>query len=365
MIYLDHAATSFPKPQVVTKAIARAMERCANPGRGGYKPAMTAAETLFSCRETASKFFHCNPDQVVFTANCTHGLNLAIHTLAHPGARILISGFEHNAVTRPLHELKAEPVVAGTRLFDRAETLETFEAALKRGVDAAVFTHVSNAFGYILPVDELAALCRRYGVPFVVDAAQSAGSLPVDFARWGADFVAMPGHKGLQGPMGTGLLLCAYTPKPLIAGGTGSVSQQQQMPDFLPDGAEAGTLNVPGIAGLEAGIQYVSGMGMHHIARRERTLARQCAEGLRSLGMRVYAGADQGGVVSFVPAMDCHLAAERLSQRGIAVRAGLHCAPLAHRSAGTLETGTVRLSLGPHTENRHIAYFLQNARFLM
>ena len=364
MIYLDHAATSFPKPPVVRLAMDRAMERCANPGRGGHKPAMTAAETVFSCRETASAFFNCSPEQVVFTANCTHGLNLAIHTLAEPGSRVLVSGFEHNAVTRPLHTLKAEMVVAGTRLFDRADTLEAFEAALKRGVDAAVFTHVSNVFGYILPVEEMAALCRRYGVPFAVDAAQSAGSQTVDFARWGADFVAMPGHKGLMGPMGTGLLLCAWTPKPLLSGGTGSMSLQQQMPDFLPDGAEAGTLNVAGIAGLEAGIRYVDQRGISTIARRERTLAQYCAAGLQELGFQVFSGPDQGGVVSFVPPMDCLQAADRLAERGIAVRAGLHCAPLAHRSAGTLETGTVRLSLGAHTENRQIAHFLQNARIL-
>lgn len=365
MIYLDHGATSFPKPPAVRAAVVSALRHCANPGRGGYKAAMTAAEVVYGCREAAGKLFHCQPEQVAMTSNCTHGLNIAIRTLVKPGGRVLISGFEHNAVTRPLYALGAKVTVAGRKLFDWQDTLQAWEAALRKGQDAAVFTCVSNVFGYILPIADMAALCRQYSVPYVVDAAQAAGLMPLNAGALKADFVAMPGHKGLQGPMGTGLLLCTYTPKPLIAGGTGSVSQQQQMPDFLPDGAEAGTLNVPGIAGLEAGIQYVSGMGMHHIARRERTLARQCAEGLRRLGMRVYAGDDQGGVVSFVPAMDCHLAAERLSQRGIAVRAGLHCAPLAHRSAGTLETGTVRLSLGPHTENRHIAYFLQNARFLM
>ena len=364
MIYLDNAATSFPKPAAVRTAMARAVERCANPGRGGHEPAMAAAEAVFSCRETASKFFNCPPEQVVFTANCTHGLNLAIHTLVRPGARVLISGFEHNAVTRPLRERKAETVVAGSRLFDRENTLEEFERGLKQGVEAAVFTHVSNVFGYILPVEELAALCRRYRVPFAVDAAQSAGALPVDFARWGADFVAMPGHKGLQGPMGTGLLLCGRTPKPLLCGGTGSLSLEQEMPDFLPDGAEAGTLNVPGIAGLEAGMRYVNQLGLSAVARRERTLAGQCADGLRQLGLRVYSGPDQAGAVSFVPAMDCQRAAELLAARGIAVRAGLHCAPLAHRTAGTLESGTVRISLGPHTDHRQIVRFLQNARFL-
>lgn len=364
MIYLDHAATSFPKLPTVKEAMDRALARCANPGRGGHKPAMTAAETVFSCRETAAEFCRCSPEQVVFTANCTHGLNLAIHTLVRPGGRVLISGFEHNAVTRPLHGLKAEPVVAGSVLFDPANTLEQFEAALKRGVDAAVFAHVSNVFGYILPVDEMAALCRKYRVPFAVDAAQSAGVLPVDFSGWGADFIAMPGHKGLLGPTGTGLLLCARTPKPLLSGGTGSQSLEQEMPDFLPDGAEAGTLNVPGIAGLEAGIRYVKQSGLKTIAAREQALIKNCAAGLKALGFQVFSGPNQTGVLSFVPPMDCQQAADLLASRGIAVRAGLHCAPLAHRTAGTLETGTVRISLGHSTKNHQIAYFLQNARFL-
>lgn len=364
MIYLDHAATSFPKPPPVKAAVLRALERCANPGRGGHAPAMAAAEAVYSCRETVAKFFHCAPEQVVFTAGCTQGLNMAIFTLVKPGGRVLISGFEHNAVTRPLHAISAQIVTAGTRLFDPADTLEQFEAALKSGVDAAVFTHVSNAFGYILPVDEMAALCKKYRVPFVVDAAQSAGSLPVDFARWGADFVAVPGHKGLLGPQGIGLLLCARTPKPLLHGGTGSQSLQQTMPDFLPDGAEAGTLNVPGIAGLEAGLRYVNRIGLHTIAAREQRQVARCVRGLEKLGFTVFSGPEQGGVVSFVPKMDCQQAADLLSARGIAVRAGLHCAPLAHRSAGTLDTGTVRLSFGYDATDRQTDTFLQIAPLL-
>lgn len=364
MIYLDHAATSFPKPPVVKEAVRRALDRCANPGRGGHAPAMAAAEAVYSCRETAGQFFHCGPEQVVFTSGCTHGLNMAIFTLAKPGSRVLISGFEHNAVTRPLHALGAQIITAGTRLFDQADTLERFETALKNGVDAAVFTHMSNAFGYILPVDEMAALCRKYRVPFAVDAAQSAGSLPVDFSRWGADFVAMPGHKGLLGPQGIGLLLCAHTPKPMLFGGTGSQSIQQQMPDFLPDGAEAGTLNVPGIAGLEAGLRYVNRIGLKTISSREQRQVARCVGALKKLGYTVFSGADQGGVLSFLPPMDCQQAADILSSRGVAVRAGLHCAPLAHQSAGTLDTGTVRLSFGHDASDRQSDFFLQIAHLL-
>jgi len=362
MIYLDHGATSFPKPQAVRTAMEQAMLRCANPGRGGYEAAMAAARTVYFCREQAAQLFDCQPEQVVFTANCTHGLNIAIRSLVKPGSRVVISGFEHNAVTRPLHGLDARVVVAGRRLFDPDDTLEAFRRELSQGADAAVFTHVSNVFGYILPVEELAQLCKTYGVPFVLDAAQSAGSLPVRLQALGADFIAMPGHKGLLGPMGTGILLCGKLPQPLMAGGTGSESQSQTMPDFLPDRAEPGTLNVPGIAGLGAGLAQLRRMDLKALAKREHDAAVCCARGLREMGLRVFAGESQAGTVSFLPPVDCEEAAQLLAARGIGVRAGLHCAPLAHESAGTLETGTVRISFGANVSQRQCAAFLQAAR---
>ena len=214
---------------------------------------MEAAEAVFRCRNLAGELFDCPPERVVFTMNCTHGLNMAIRTLVHPGDRVVISGFEHNAVTRPLHALGAQVTVAGRKLFDWKDTLEAFDRALAQKPVAAVFTHVSNVFGYILPVRELAELCRLHGVPFILDAAQSAGSRPVGLRSLGAEFIAMPGHKGLLGPQGTGLLLCGRDPEPLMQGGTGSISAEQDMPDFLPDRGEAGTVNVPGICGLAPG----------------------------------------------------------------------------------------------------------------
>ena len=346
MIYLDNGATSMPKPPAVRRAVADALGRYANPGRGGYPAAMEAAEQVYRCREAAGELFDCRAEQVVFTSNCTHALNIALNTLVKPGDPVVVSGFEHNAVTRPLHAKKAKLTVAGRRLFDWGDTLEQWEAALRRGVRAAVFTHVSNVFGYILPVEEMAALCRRYGVPFAVDAAQSAGILPVKLGELGADFIAMPGHKGLLGPQGTGLLLCGKVPEPLLQGGTGSESIRQEMPDFLPDRAEAGTVNVPGIAGLEAGLRYLKWAGVEQILRREQAQVRRCARALEKKGYRVFAGPHQAGTVSFVPEEDCEELAQRLARRGIAVRAGLHCAPLAHESAGTLQTGTVRVSFG-------------------
>ena len=353
MIYLDNGATSFPKPAAVGKAVAASLIRDANPGRGGYPASMSAAKGVYACREMAGRMFGCDPEQVVFTANCTQGLNMAIRTLVKPGNQVVVSGFEHNAVTRPLHLLGAERMVAGRKLFDWEDTLTAFDDALKKRPAAAVFTHVSNVFGYILPVAEMAVLCRERGVPFIIDAAQSAGMLPVHLKELGADFIAMPGHKGLLGPMGTGLLLCGSIPEPLIAGGTGSNSVEQAMPDFLPDRGEAGTVNVPGIHGLLAGMRCVEKMGTENILRRQQAQAKACAAGLGKLGCRVFCGEHQGGTISFVPKGGCEETAEFLGKAGIAVRAGLHCAPLAHESAGTLDTGTVRVSFGHDAHAGH------------
>ena len=345
MIYLDNGATSFPKPQEVSQAVARAMEQGANPGRGGYGAAMEAGNLVLNCREAAGRLFHCKPEQVVLTANCTQGLNIAIGSLVKEGDRVLISGFEHNAVVRPLYARKADLRIAGRRLFQWEEILESFRRELRRGVDAAVFTYVSNVFGYILPVEKLAALCREAGVPFILDAAQAAGSLKVSM-ELGADFIAMPGHKGLLGPQGTGLLLCGQPGKPLLYGGTGSQSRSHEMPQDLPERLEPGTLNVPGAAGLAAGISIVERKGTDAIFHREHTQAEKLSRDLRDLGFRVFAGEHQAGTVSFQGKRDCEEIAAYLGKRGIAVRAGLHCAPLAHESAGTIAQGTVRVSFG-------------------
>ena len=364
MIYLDFGATSFHKPKAVSLAMAEAVAKCANPGRGGYSAAMRAQSTVYRCRELAAKLFDCQPEQVVFTSNCTHGLNIAIRTLIKPGSRVVISGFEHNAVTRPLYGLGAKITVAGRRLFDWTNLLEEWEDALRAGADAAVFTHVSNVFGYILPVEQMAQLCSQYQVPFIVDAAQSAGTLPVSLAKWGASMIAMPGHKGLLGPQGTGILLCNCDPEPLLFGGTGSNSIQQKMPEYLPDALEAGTLNVPGIAGLCAGMQYLQKTGIRQIYSREHAQLLRSIRFLQAKGMRVFSGEHQAGTVSFVPKGDCEEFAHGLGQLGVAVRAGLHCAPLAHESAGTLQTGTVRVSFGWDASDQQTRAFLQSLEMM-
>ena len=367
MIYLDSAATSFQKPETVGRAMVEALQTMSSPGRGGYPAAMQAADTLFSCRTELAELFHISePDRVVFTMNATHGLNIAIKSLVPRSGRVVISGYEHNAVTRPLAALGAEIIVAGAPLFRPDLTTEAFEKAITPDVDAVVCSHVSNVFGLVQPVEAVAALCRERGVPFVIDASQSAGVMPLDMATLGAAFAAMPGHKGLYGPQGTGVLLCgdkAETP-PLLEGGTGSVSIQQEMPDFLPDRLESGTHNVPGIAGLLAGVRFVRGKGESAICLHERKLALRASEGLRKLpGVCVCARRDlfdQTGVLSFVvDGVDSEFVGNALAEAGFAVRSGLHCAPLAHRTAGTMESGTVRLSFSAFNTEKEVDLLLE------
>ena len=370
MIYLDSAATTLQKPAAVAASSAWAIGHLASPGRGGHRPAMSAADTAFACREAAAQLFHVDdPERVVFTFYATHGLNIAIKTMARPGSRVVISGYEHNAVTRPLHALDVDLRVARGGLFDREAVLEDFRRELDRGADLAVCTHVSNVFGFILPIEDIAALCRERGVPLIVDASQSAGCLPVDFQRLGATFAAMPGHKGLYGPQGTGLLLCGVDPKPLLEGGTGSESRRQTMPDFLPDRLEAGTHNIAGIAGLLEGLRFLQRQGVEHIAAGESRLIRHMGKGLWAIpGAEAFLAGDpsvQTGVLSFrLRGLDCEAVGEALGERGIALRAGLHCAPLAHESGGTLTTGTVRASVSAFNTEREIDQFLRTVQGL-
>jgi cysteine desulfurase family protein len=348
MHYFDNAATTFPKPDAVYDNMDSFYRTYGvNVGRAQFREASVASHMVDETRELILELFHAsNLYSCVFTSSATEALNIILQGFPwKQGMNVYISPFEHNAVLRPLHGIGANIRVAGEKLFDWEDTIASFEKELQKGVKAAVFTHVSNVFGYILPIDELSDLCRKYGVPFVIDAAQSAGSLPVKLRKTGADFIAMPGHKGLLGPQGTGLLLCARQPDPLLYGGTGSYSANAKMPDWLPDRLEAGTLNVPGIAGLEQGLM-LSEKGMQRSHRAALREAERTAEGLSKMGCRVYSGSHQSSVVSFVPPEDCETFADKLASVGIGVRAGLHCAPLAHQSAGTIDTGTVRISFG-------------------
>ena len=361
MIYFDAAATTAQKPPSVRRAVLRAMEELASPGRGGYRQARLAEEMMYDCRVEAAALFDCAPEQVVFTMNATHGLNLAIKSLVGRGDRVVISGFEHNAVRRPLYAAGARTVIAGRTLFDPAAVLAEFDEKLTPGTRAAVCIHVSNVFGFRLPIEGVARLCRERSVPLIVDASQSAGCLPLSLRELGASFIAMPGHKGLYGPQGTGLLLCAVPGKPLLEGGTGTQSALPRMPEELPERLEAGTPNVCGIAGLRAGLQFLRDSAPGEILARERGLLdRVCKRLSATERVRVWTGPEQTGVASLrIRGLDSEDAAGLLARRGVAVRAGLHCAPLAHESAGTLEGGTLRLSFSAFNTLREADAFAE------
>lgn len=366
MIYLDSAATTLQKPPSVPQAVAQALATMTSPGRGNYGPAARASQTLLACREAAAERFRVGqPERVVLTFNATHGLNIAVRSLIKPGQTVVLSGYEHNAVTRPLHAIpNVTLTVLNTLPFQPERMIEELKTALAQGVDVVICNHVSNVFGCVQPVGEMAALCAEAGVPFVLDASQSAGILPVRMDELHAAFIAMPGHKGLYGPQGTGLLLCNHPVTPLLHGGTGSLSKLQTMPDMLPDRLESGTHNMPGIAGLLEGIRYVQRTGVETIAAHERRLTAQAVELLRHTeGIRLFwceGFRHQTGVLSFVvEGMDCEELGEAMARQGVALRAGLHCAPLAHRTVGTLKTGTVRFSPSAFNTSAQVVQFAQ------
>ncbi len=352
MIYLDSAATTLQKPSTVPKAVACAIQRCASPGRGDYAASGAAEQILYRCRESLCKLFEVeDPSKVVFTYNATHALNLAIRGMVHPGDRVLISCWEHNAVTRTLRSIPdVDVLVAKAPLFDDEKTIAAVAEQLKLHPAVMICTCVSNVFGYILPIAQISNLCKKEGVPLILDASQAAGCIPLSARKIKAEFIAFPGHKGLYGPQGTGVLLCtgSHMPAVLMSGGTGSESIRQSMPDYLPDFAEAGTHNVAGIAGLLEGIRFVRQRGVAQIQQHEQHLL-HCltAELPHTLPLTPYVSStdNQSGVLSLrCDSCDCQKLASALGQAGICVRAGLHCAPLAHQSAGTLSCGTLRIS---------------------
>ncbi len=359
MIYLDSAATTLHKPPAVARTMQKALAECAGAGRGGHRAAMRSAEVLFETRLAAGRLLYISdPERVVFTGNATHALNIAIaHALPHTGGRVIVSGYEHNAVMRPLHhaqERGTDVTVVRFPPFNPDAARAAFEQALREPADLLITTQVSNVFGTVVPVAEILHMARQKDVPVIVDASQAAGVLPIQIDRLPPAFWCMPGHKALLGPQGTGLLICPpdTTVSPLIRGGTGSQSALLDMPAFLPDRLEPGTHNIPGIAGLLAGLSYLLVRGTDAIRREENGLLTAAVERLSTLpGLTLWAGGapeHQTGVLSFnLEGMDPEHLAEKLSERGFALRAGLHCAPAAHQTVGTFPAGTVRASFSP------------------
>ena len=358
MIYFDNAATSFPKPPAVIEAVAHFLGSVgANPSRGSHACAIASGMVLHETREQlAARFGLRDPMRVIFGLNATDALNLAIRGTLHPGDHVITTTLEHNSVIRPLKAIETQQSVSLTLLPCRpgeALTPEAVAAALTPRTRAIIISHGNNAFGTVQALQPLGQLCRARGIIFIVDAAQTAGIVPIDLERDGIDLLAFSGHKALMGPMGTGALLLADTfdarrLTPLRVGGTGSYSEHIVTPDFLPDRSECGTPNMPGIAGLHAALALdTSGLAAH-----KRTLVchftEQAARLVPGICFPVSADLLMTGVVSFnlegfTPSAVAQALAE---QTDIACRSGLQCTPLSHQSAGTFPQGTVRFSFG-------------------
>lgn len=367
IIYLDHAATSWPKPPAVGDAMLNAMEIAgANPGRGSHRMAVQASRVLFEARKSISDIFGIkNANDIAFGSNTTEALNLAIQGSLKEGDHVIATMAEHNSVRRPLEymrrlrnvEIDYVPVNAAGAI-----DLMQMERMFRSNTRLVVCTHSSNLLGSILPIGEISLLCRKHRAILLVDAAQSAGVMPVNVQQLGIDMLAFPGHKGLLGPQGTGGLYIApeLEIEPLLHGGTGSQSEALEQPKVRPDRYEAGTPNTVGIAGLNAGVKYVLDLTPAFIYQHEWELTQLMMEGLSSVkGIRMLGseiGQPRTGLVSFtVDGYDSAQLAFRLDRNyGIAVRSGFHCTPLAHESAGTTATGAVRASVGYNSTREHV-----------
>lgn len=367
MIYLDNSSTTLKKPLSVYSAVNRAMKNAGGYGRSGHKPAIYAGEIAYNCRENAQKLFSLqSPEQVIFTLNATHALNQAIYALTPFYKKIAISGYEHNSVVRPLYYRNLDYHVIKSKLFDQDDMLNGVKNALNIGCDLFIINHVSNVFGQIVPLKQIDDLLYNAGASMILDASQSAGSIKIDAGSLkSVKAICTAGHKGLLGAMGTGLLLvCTDMPfKPLMQGGTGSLSNDFAQPEIMPDRLESGTPNIVGIAGLSEGIKTVLRLGEDKILKHEQKLMRKTADELKKLqDIEVFVSSEkqnQSGVLSFRHKdISCEKIAESLADNDICVRAGLHCASLAHSSANTLETGTVRVSFGIYNTNKDIKEFM-------
>jgi cysteine desulfurase family protein len=373
MIYLDNAATTFPKPKSVRRAVQTAMRKYgANPGRSGHDMAAVTAERIFACRRRAAALFGLPAEElVIFTSNCTSALNFAIKGLVRKGDHIVTSDLEHNAVLRPLEKLRLDGVITYSKAKvipgDFAATLESFRALFQPNTSLVVCAHASNVFGAVLPVHQLAKLAHDRGAKIVVDAAQSAGILDIHLARGCLDCVCVPGHKGLYGPSGTGMLLLrtdTFDMDTVLEGGTGSLSALLLQPELLPDKFESGTINTNGIIGLAEGIRTVRQIGLQAIRDHEYELMHVAFDGFSSIkNVRLYT--EKPEYPGFVPLISFNVSgfsseqvAARLNTEGIAVRAGLHCAVSAHQAMGTRQSGTVRVCPSVFNEKKDVKKLL-------
>lgn len=359
MIYLDNAATTFPKPQVVYDRVLEVMTKYgANPGRSGHALALEAGRIIYEAREEVASFFSCkDPMQIAFTSNASDALNMGIKGLVEKGDHVITSSMEHNSVLRPLTTLEEKGIIELTILQCDGEgllDLDKLKAEIKSNTKLIVLTHASNVTGTIMPIAEVGNIAKERGIRFMVDAAQTAGVYDIDVEKMNIDLLAFAGHKSLLGPQGTGGLYVSsdLKLKTIKEGGTGSQSALLTQPDMMPDLLETGTPNTPGIAGLGAGIKYINEKGIDNIRAHEENLAKYFIEELKKIDLvKIYGPKDYS---RRAPVVSINIGEEDSSEVGyilnsvfeICTRPGLHCAPLAHKTIGTFEQGTVRFSIG-------------------
>ncbi len=358
-VYLDNAATTYPKPEPVYRAMdSFAREVGGSPGRSGHARAVESGREVLRARESLAKLLGVkDSSRIIFTKNATESLNLAIKGMVKPEGHVIISSLEHNSVLRPVASLNKEGRVKYTVIpcgSDGSLDLDALAASIRPQTQLLIFTHASNVLGTLMPLGELVDLARKYNLPLLLDAAQTVGRYPLDIEREGIQLLAFTGHKELFGPQGTGGLYISpdLELRPLMEGGTGSDSESPLQPSFLPDRFESGTLNAWGLAGLRAGVEFVLEEGVEKIRAHEEELTGRLLEGLKGLNNvdKIYGYEDwekRVGIISFnLKGYSSAETAARLNEEyGIAVRGGLHCSPLAHRTIGTLERGTVRVGL--------------------
>ncbi len=363
MIYFDNAATTFPKPQTVLKSVINGIRIYGgNAGRSGHQLSLRTSQKIYEVRSKLGDFFHVSPEQVIFTSNCTQALNMAIKGVMLDGGHIILSNLEHNSVIRPIHTLAEKRLieydVATVYEGDTERTLRSFASYLRRDTRAIVCTHASNVTGTILPIAELGQLCRQQGILLIVDAAQTAGVLPLDLPKMNIDILCTAGHKGLYGITGTGLMVlntdCRLST--LMEGGTGSLSNELSQPDFLPDRYESGTINTVGILSLEGGLAHINRLGLPRIYQYEWELCRTLYQGVQEYDrVKICTPfetlGDRAPIFLFnIKGLSSTEVVEQLSRRGFCLRGGLQCSPLAHDSLGTNPDGAVRFS--PSVFNR-------------
>ncbi|MBQ6847901.1 MAG: aminotransferase class V-fold PLP-dependent enzyme [Clostridia bacterium] len=368
MIYFDNAATTGVKPSGVVNAVKYALENhSANPGRSGHTLSLNTAEMVYKAREKLSRFFGSDgPQTVVFTQNCTHSINCVLKGLLKKGDHCIISSLEHNAVVRPLIKMGVSYSVAEVSLTDDNKTLQSLEEKIKPNTRLIFCMGASNVLGKILPISKIGSICRERGIFFGVDAAQTAGVIPINMQKQNIDFLCIAPHKGIYAPMGVGVLIARKNlPNTIIEGGTGTNSLELLQPDTLPERLESGTVNVPAIAGISAGLDFVESVGIAKLYNGELGLIERLYKKLENKPkITLYTPYPKAG--QFVPVLSFNVqgipsfkVGELLSVNGIAVRGGLHCSPFAHTKIGTVPEGAVRVSVASFNTTREIDTFVK------